>query len=79
MSTTSQVNNGSSDPPSADALSLLQSIRKWTHKHLEAARLNATKVVPISDIIPAEFIPEDGDSGMYFYIPLPFISIVSCK
>lgn len=52
------------DARSVDTLSLLQQPRKWMRKHLDVARLKAIQEAPASDVIPADYIPEDGDSGI---------------
>lgn len=49
---------------SSDLALLLQKARKWTHKHLEAARVKISENVTMEDLLGQEYIPHDGDPGM---------------
>lgn len=49
---------------SSDLALFLQKARKWTHKHLEAARVKISENVTMEDLLGQEYIPLDGDPGM---------------
>ena len=49
---------------SSDLTLLLQKPRKWTHKHLEAARVKICENVTMEELLGQGYIPLDGDPGM---------------